>query len=108
MPGRLQFVGGGWTQNDEANTHYTAIVDQMTLGLRFLNDTFGNCGRARVGWQLDPFGHSRAFASLLAQMGFDCLFLGRVHYAVRQRRIESKGMEFVWKTSPHLGQHYNM
>ncbi|KAG0422754.1 hypothetical protein HPB47_001447 [Ixodes persulcatus] len=68
-PGRggCQFVGGGWTQNDEAVTHYTAIVDQMTLGLRFLNDTFGECGRPSSAWQADPFGHTRSQAALFAQ-----------------------------------------
>ena len=47
-----------WSMNDEAATHYAAIVDQMTLGLEFLNDTFGVCGRPRVAWHIDPFGHS--------------------------------------------------
>lgn len=54
--------------NDEAATHYGAIVDQMTLGLRFLQDTFGDDGRPRVAWHIDPFGHSREQASLFAQV----------------------------------------
>ncbi|XP_012923865.1 lysosomal alpha-mannosidase isoform X7 [Heterocephalus glaber] len=65
--GRLEFANGGWVMNDEAATHYGAIVDQMTLGLRFLEDTFGNDGRPRVAWHIDPFGHSREQASLFAQ-----------------------------------------
>lgn len=54
--------------NDEAATHYGAIVDQMTLGLRFLQDTFGDNGHPRVAWHIDPFGHSREQASLFAQV----------------------------------------
>lgn len=54
--------------NDEAATYYGAIVDQMTLGLHFLQDTFGSSGRPRVAWHIDPFGHSREQASLFAQV----------------------------------------
>ena len=49
----------GWCMNDEAATHYNAIVDQMTWGFKRLNDTFGECARPRVAWQIDPFGHSK-------------------------------------------------
>ena len=31
---QLEFVNGGWCMNDEAATHYNAIIDQMTLGER--------------------------------------------------------------------------
>lgn len=29
---QLEFVNAGWCMNDEATTHYNAIIDQMTLG----------------------------------------------------------------------------
>ena len=40
--GRLQFAGGGWTQNDEAVTHYSAIIDNLALGFKFIANAFGN------------------------------------------------------------------
>nr|XP_051693851.1 lysosomal alpha-mannosidase isoform X5 [Oryctolagus cuniculus] len=100
--GRLEFANGGWVMNDEAATHYGAIVDQMTLGLRFLQDTFGDDGRPRVAWHIDPFGHSREQASLFAQMGFDGIFLGRMDYQDRELRKKKREMELVWRASASL------
>ena len=68
LPGRLEFINGGWCMNDEASTHYSSIIDQMTVGHKFLQDTFGDCARPRAAWHIDPFGHSREQASLFAQV----------------------------------------
>uniref|UniRef100_A0AAY5JWD1 Lysosomal alpha-mannosidase n=1 Tax=Esox lucius TaxID=8010 RepID=A0AAY5JWD1_ESOLU len=100
--GRLEFVNGGWCMSDEATTHYSAVVDQMTIGLRFLNDTFGPCGRPRVAWHIDPFGHAREHASVFAQMGYDGFFFGRLDYQDRSRRKASREQEMVWRASESL------
>lgn len=55
-------------------------VEFFSSSSRRLNDTFGKCARPRVGWQIDPFGHTREQASLFAQMGFDGMFFGRLDY----------------------------
>lgn len=101
--GRLEFILGGWCMNDEATTHYNAIIDQHALGFEFLRQNFGDCGRPRVAWQIDPFGHSREQASLFAQMGFDGLFFGRLDYEDKSQREKSKTMEMMWNGSPNLG-----
>lgn len=54
--------------NDEGVTHYSSIIDQHSLGAEFLREQFGECGRPRLGWQIDPFGHSRQVASLFAHV----------------------------------------
>ncbi|KYO34592.1 lysosomal alpha-mannosidase [Alligator mississippiensis] len=100
--GRLEFANGGWCMNDEAAVHYNAVVDQLTLGLRFLQETFGACGRPRVAWHIDPFGHAREQASLFAQMGFDGFFIGRLDYQDKANRERLREMEQVWRGSSSL------
>uniref|UniRef100_A0A3Q3FAB7 Lysosomal alpha-mannosidase n=1 Tax=Labrus bergylta TaxID=56723 RepID=A0A3Q3FAB7_9LABR len=100
--GRLEFVNGGWCMSDEATTHYSAVIDQMTMGLRFLNETFGPCGRPRVAWHIDPFGHAREHASMFAQMGYDGFFFGRLDYQDRRHRMIAKEQELLWRASDSL------
>ncbi|UYV68491.1 MAN2B1 [Cordylochernes scorpioides] len=133
--GQLHFAGGGWSMNDEACPLYPSIIDNMSWGLRMLNDTFGPCGRPLVTWQIDPFGHSREQASLFAQEGpgvmigdvsrmfrhsdgngstclanmyMDGLFLGRIDYQDKSTRKDNLTMEMLWKASSNLGKAENV
>ena len=49
---QFEFIGGGWSMNDEGATHYSGVIENLGLGHRLLNDTFGQCGLPRVGWQV--------------------------------------------------------
>ncbi|XP_058798007.1 lysosomal alpha-mannosidase-like isoform X1 [Phymastichus coffea] len=106
--GRLEIIGGGWSMNDEAATHYQSLIDQYTWGFRRLNDTFGECARPKIGWQIDPFGHSREQASIFAQLGFDGMLLNRIDYQDKEQRLQNKTMEFIWEANPSLGQRGNL
>lgn len=102
MNGQIEFVSGGYVMNDEAAVHYMNTIDQMTYGLGILKEKFGKCGVSRIGWQIDPFGHSREFASLLAQMGFQGLYFGRIDYQDKDTREVNANMEFKWQASESL------
>ena len=101
---RLEFINAGWCMNDEAATHYNAIIDQMTYGLNFVEKTFGSDARPRIAWHIDPFGHSSEQASIFAQMSFDGFFFGRIDYADKSLRLKQRRMEMVWRGSRNLGQ----
>lgn len=100
--GQLEFVGAGWCMNDEAAASYVDIIDQMTLGMKFLNETFGSCSIPKAVWQVDPFGHSREQASIFAQMGFEYLFLGRIDHQDKSTRLQNRQMEMMWNVSDSL------
>eukprot|EP00096_Caligus_rogercresseyi_P006017 TRINITY_DN22147_c0_g1_i1.p1 TRINITY_DN22147_c0_g1~~TRINITY_DN22147_c0_g1_i1.p1 ORF type:complete len:951 (-),score=151.90 TRINITY_DN22147_c0_g1_i1:18-2828(-) len=102
--GRLEFINGGWSMNDEAAAHYNAIIDQMSLGLRFINDTFGGSAAPKIAWQIDPFGHAKEQANIFNEMGFKALFFGRADYADIDARRASKSMEMLWETRPGSSQ----
>ncbi|XP_050359941.1 lysosomal alpha-mannosidase-like [Nymphalis io] len=101
--GRLMIVGGGWGMADEASTYYQSIIDSYTYSLRKINATFLSCGRPLVAWQADTFGHSREYASLMAQMGYDGLFINPISFDDEIIRMARKGLEFIWRGSDDLG-----
>eukprot|EP00208_Stichococcus_sp_RCC1054_P002016 CAMPEP_0206142692 /NCGR_PEP_ID=MMETSP1473-20131121/17914_1 /ASSEMBLY_ACC=CAM_ASM_001109 /TAXON_ID=1461547 /ORGANISM="Stichococcus sp, Strain RCC1054" /LENGTH=1182 /DNA_ID=CAMNT_0053537795 /DNA_START=217 /DNA_END=3765 /DNA_ORIENTATION=+ len=101
--GQLSFVNGGYVQNDEAASYYVAMIDQTTLGHRFLKDMFGGDVVPRVGWQIDPFGHSSTQAAFSALYGYDVQFFGRADYQDMKRRKERKEMEMLWRGAASFG-----
>ncbi|KAL4583070.1 hypothetical protein LXL04_007634 [Taraxacum kok-saghyz] len=100
--GQLEFINGGMCMHDEATPHYIDLIDQTTLGHMFIQGEFGQT--PRVGWQIDPFGHSSVQAYLLgAEVGFDSLFFARMDYQDRAKRKIDKTLEVVWRGSKSLG-----
>ncbi|XP_057868913.2 alpha-mannosidase isoform X2 [Cryptomeria japonica] len=100
--GQLEFINGGMCMHDEATTHYIDMIDQTTLGHRFIKKEFGKI--PCIGWQIDPFGHSAVQAYLLGtELGFDSLFFGRIDYQDRQKRKDQKTLEVVWQGSKTFG-----
>lgn len=71
---------------------------------RTINDTLGECGRPKIGWQIDPFGHSREMASIFSQMGYDGLFFSRLDWREKNTRLFSNTPEMLWQGSPNLGK----
>ncbi|KAK6153870.1 hypothetical protein DH2020_013509 [Rehmannia glutinosa] len=100
--GQLEFINGGMCMHDEAATHYIDMIDQTTLGHRFIKEEFNVI--PRIGWQIDPFGHSAVQAYLLgAEVGFDALYFARIDYQDRAKRRDEKKLEVVWQGSKSRG-----
>ncbi|OQR97299.1 lysosomal alpha-mannosidase [Achlya hypogyna] len=102
--GRLDLsVNGGWVMHDEATCHYSVMIDQTAFGHAFLLHEFGV--KPRIGWQIDPFGHSSTQGSLLsAGVGFDALYFARMDYQDFEKRKAAKDLEFMWEASPSRGE----
>jgi hypothetical protein len=93
--GRLEIINGGWSMNDEACPTYQDIINNMKMGHDFLLNEFNVI--PRIGWQIDPFGHSNANARLFAEMGLDAVFFSRVDYQDKQVRLDNQSLEFIWR-----------
>ena len=75
--GQLEFVQGGLVSPDEATTNYADVLRNYEAGHDFLRGEFGVT--PRIGWQLDPFGHSAVTAELMAEMGMEAIFFARMN-----------------------------
>ncbi|KAL4634651.1 hypothetical protein ACB092_04G215900 [Castanea dentata] len=100
--GQLELINGGYCMHDEATSHYIDMIDQTTLGHRYIKEQFNVT--PRIGWQIDPFGHSAVQAYLFgAEVGFDSLFFARIDYQDRAKRKNEKSLEVIWRGSKSFG-----
>lgn len=99
--GRWEFVNGGLVQVDEATSHYSAILDQMTVGMRFLYDELEVL--PRVAWSTDAAGHSATEALLKASGGFAGVFHGSADPSDLHQRQAKQAAELIWRSSLSCG-----
>ena len=93
--GQLELINGGWSMHDEACPIYEDMIENMMYGHRFILENFGV--KPRIGWQIDPFGHSNTNARLFAEMGFDAWFFARLDHKDKDRRMDDKELEWIWR-----------
>jgi alpha-mannosidase II len=63
--------------NDEANTHYFAMLDQLIEGHQFIANKFGENITLKSAWANDPFGYSPTMAYLLQRSGIEHIAIQR-------------------------------
>jgi hypothetical protein len=94
--GRFEIVGGGWVQNDDSLPDFELVARQMQEGFDYLKKELG-LSRIRIGWQLDPFGHSSLTAALFEKMGFEVLVFARAGDTIQNYLSLEGNYEFIWK-----------
>ena len=81
--------------NDEANTHWFSMLEQLTVGNQWLKRNLNYS--AKSSWSIDPFGQSATFPLILKLAGFENLLIQRVHYSVKKHFARMKQLEFNWR-----------
>ena len=95
--GQIELINGGWCMSDEATPYYEDVIDQMTIGHRWLKDVFNST--PSIAWHIDPFGHQASSASMFSRMGMNAFFFARIDYQDREVRLQNKSLEMIWH--PH-------
>jgi hypothetical protein len=91
--GRFEFINGGYVMHDEAASYYQHYIDQMRIGLLFLQEEFNY--KPDVAWFIDPFGHSASNAYILHKMGFEKIAFVRIDYKEKNIRRAKKLWNFI-------------
>ena len=73
--GRLELVGGMWTEGDENLSSGEALTRSFLLGQRYFQSHFGKM--ANIGWLPDNFGHVSQMPQILKLAGCDYFYFLR-------------------------------
>jgi hypothetical protein len=98
--------------HDNACPNYEDIIEDYYYGHRWLKRHFTRM--PKIGWHVDPFGHSASLPILLDKMGFMGLVINRIHHRDKRNRGNLNHLDFVWSPTPKtsllthiLSDHYS-
>ena len=93
--GQLEILNAGWSMHDEACPTYEDMLANMMVGQEWYFTNFAQT--PRIGWQVDPFGHSNTNARLFHDLGLDAYFFARMDQGELDERIKNKELEWIQK-----------
>jgi hypothetical protein len=73
---RFEVIGAGWVMHDEASSSLYSVVNQLSVGINYVQDNFNT--RPRFQWHIDPFGHSATSPIVFAGFGYSAFVINRV------------------------------
>src|SRR5262249_39750049 len=76
VSGALRVVGGGDTSPDTLLPELEMLVRDYLHGTRMAEQVLG--ARPRAAWLPDSFGHAATAPDVLAALGFESVFIGRI------------------------------
>lgn len=87
---------------DEATTHWTSLLLQLTLGHQWIYKEFGV--KPEHAFSIDPFGYSPTMAYLYKLSGVKSIFLVRINDPIRMYLARHRSLEFFWRQT--WGKHF--
>ena len=94
--GQLEFVNGGWCMADDASPTISALIDQTTLGHRYIADTLGAAYVPKNAWHIDPFGLSSSYALAWGAMNYSSWTVNRVDTRQKDLWHNESRLQFHW------------
>ena len=83
--GHLDFVNGGWSNNDETCPSFENTLTNFMKGHSWLAAEFGI--RPKIGWVKGSIDHSAGYARLQADLGLHTLIYSKMSEQEINRRI---------------------
>jgi hypothetical protein len=74
--GRLDFVNGGWSNNDETCSSFENTLTNFMKGHSFLAAEFGI--RPKIGWVKGTIDHSAGFTRLMSDLGLHSMIYSKM------------------------------
>ena len=85
---------------DEIASHFAADINQMQLGLQWIESEFGAEHLPESAWHIDPQGHLGSTAAMFAQMGFSSYVANRFPDYAKKEMERTQTLEFMWRGIP--------
>lgn len=93
--GQLYIVNGGIAVHDNACTHVDDIISNYEFGRMFCRQHLGV--NPKLGWLIDPFGHSKTTTRVFSQMHYQAYVLNRIPTLEKMKLRRAKEMVFKWR-----------
>lgn len=80
---------------DEATTHWTSLLLQLTIGHQWVYKNLGAV--PEHAWSVNSFGYSPTMAYIYKLAGLKSIFLVRIHEAIKSQLALYESLEFFWR-----------